>query len=304
MKRVLVAVTMVALLWGVPTSPAGAAVDPAVVQGQATRLYSAYFLRAPDLGGLRYWVGRLQGGISLQSGSQFFSESSEFRNRYGTLNNGQFVDLVYQNVLGRGPDAGGRAHWVAALTSGGQSRGGVMIGFSESNEYVRKSMTTPPRPSRSFSNGTHTGVAGTWRNASNAEGCYWERLSGFSGTLDDIIVNDFTNDGRSIVTISPSDAGFSSNRCGTWVPDVGPITLSPNQPFAGGTFRVGRDISPGTWRSSPGTDACYWERLSGFGGSSDDVITNELADGQLMVTISSTDQGFSSNRCGFWTKVG
>lgn len=303
MKRVLAALTIVALLWGAPTSPAGAATDPAVVQGQATRLYSAYFLRAPDLGGLRYWVGRLQSGMSVQAASQFFSESSEFKNRYGALDNGQFVDLVYQNVLGRAPDSSGRAHWVTAL-SGGQSRGSVMIGFSESNEFVGKTKTTPPRPARSFGDGVHTGVAGTWRNTSNADLCYWERLSGFGGTLDDIITNDISDDGRSIVTIGAGDAGFRSNRCGTWVPDVGPITLSPTEPFAGGTFRVGRDISPGTWRSSPGTDGCYWERLSGFGGTIDEIIANDFADGQLMVTISATDVGFTSSRCGIWTKVG
>ena len=90
----------------------------------------------------------------------------------------------------------------------------------------------------------------------------------------------------------------------TGVPDVAPITLSPTEPFAGGTFRVGRDISPGTWRSSPGTSGCYWERLSSFGGEISDIIANEFADGQLMVTISGSDAGFSSSDCGFWTKVG
>ena len=118
MKRALAALAIVALLCGIQISPAAAATDPAVVQGQTTRLYSAYFLRAPDLGGLRYWIGRLQGGQSLQSVSQFFSESSEFQSRYGSLNSGQFVDLVYQNVLGRSPDSSGRAHWVDGLTAG------------------------------------------------------------------------------------------------------------------------------------------------------------------------------------------
>ncbi len=201
------------------------------------------------------------------------------------------------------PDASGKAYWVGKLQQG-MSRGRVMVQFSESNEYVNKTRTTPPRPARSFGDGVHTGVAGTWRNTGNGAGCYWERLSGFGGTLDDIIANDFTYDGRSIVTVAPGDAGFGSSRCGTWVPDVGPITLSPTEPFAGGTFRVGRDISPGTWRSSPGTTGCYWERRSGFGGELDEIIANDFADGQLMVTISPSDVGFTSNRCGFWTKVG
>ena len=162
-------------------------------------------------------MGQLTDGRSLQSASQFFSESDEFRNRYGSLDDGQFVDLVYQNVLGRSPDANGRSHWVNALASGRNGRGSVMIGFSESPEYVGKTGTTPPRPSRSFGDGTHTGVAGTWRNVTNLDGCYWERLSGFSGELDDVISNGFEmNGGRSIVTVEAGDAGFRSSRCGTW----------------------------------------------------------------------------------------
>ena len=43
---------------------------------------------------------------------------------------------------------------------------------------------------------------GTYRNTDSSQGCYWERLSGFGGTLNEIIANDFTN-GLTIVTISP-----------------------------------------------------------------------------------------------------
>ena len=48
--------------------------------------------------------------------------------------------------------------------------------------------------------------------------CYWERLSGFSGNLRDVIANDFVGAaGRQIVSLSSSDAGFySSSDCGTW----------------------------------------------------------------------------------------
>jgi hypothetical protein len=231
MKRVLAATAMVALVCGLQAIPARAATDPAVVQGQATRLYSAYFLRTPDLSGLRFWVGRLQGGTSLQSASQFFAESSEFQTRYGSLDNGQFVDLVYENVLGRAPDAAGRDHWVNGLSTGRYQRGGVMVGFSESDEFVGQTGTTPPRPALSFGDGVFTGAAGTWRNTTNAAGCYWERLSGFSGTLADVHANDFELAGRSIVTVLPTDAGFSSNRCGTCV-DVQVIHR-----VVGGAFR-------------------------------------------------------------------
>ncbi len=56
---------------------------------------------------------------------------------------------------------------------------------------------------------------GTWRNSDSSEGCYWERLRGFSWTLSDIITNEFTFD-LDIVTISETDVGFMSDGCGTW----------------------------------------------------------------------------------------
>src|SRR5205814_794120 len=99
------------------------------------RLYFAYFLRIPDYNGMDFWIRYYRSGNSLQSISNFFAQSVEFQSRYGSLDNGQFVDLVYRNVLGRAPDAGGFAFWKAELDSGRRTRGQVMLGFSESAEY-------------------------------------------------------------------------------------------------------------------------------------------------------------------------
>ncbi len=110
---------------------------------QVTRLYSAFFGRAPDAGGLDHWVRQRAEGTTLVSVADHFAASAEFRDTYGSLDNGAFVDRVYQNVLGRSPDAGGREHWVAALSSG-LSRGALMVGFSESPEFVEETETTTP----------------------------------------------------------------------------------------------------------------------------------------------------------------
>ncbi len=99
------------------------------------RLYFAYFLRIPDYGGLTFWMNYFRAGHSLIEISNAFAGSAEFVNRYGALTNSQFVDLVYQNVLGRAADAGGKAFWLGQL-NGGMSRGAMMIGFSESAEYL------------------------------------------------------------------------------------------------------------------------------------------------------------------------
>jgi hypothetical protein len=102
-----------------------------------TRLYKAYFLRNPDHSGLTYWLARRGDGRTLVSISSTFAGSSEFKRRYGTLDDGEFVDRVYQNVFGRAPDASGRAYWVKKLGAG-TSRGQVMANFSQSSEYINK----------------------------------------------------------------------------------------------------------------------------------------------------------------------
>jgi hypothetical protein len=99
------------------------------------RLYFAYFLRIPDYGGLQFWIQQYRAGMPLATISQNFATSAEFTGRYGSLSNAQFVTQVYQNVLGRAPDAGGLAFWLGQLNSGAMNRGAVMIGFSESPEY-------------------------------------------------------------------------------------------------------------------------------------------------------------------------
>lgn len=110
------------------------------------RLYLAYFGRQPERGGHNYWAAEYGSGRrSLQSISQFFALSDEFRTRYGSLSNTQFVRLVYRNVLGRSADPSGEAFWVAKLNRGA-SRGSVMVGFSESLEFQRKTNTVSPAP--------------------------------------------------------------------------------------------------------------------------------------------------------------
>ncbi|MEO6627564.1 MAG: DUF4214 domain-containing protein [Aquihabitans sp.] len=156
-RRLTAAVMTVALIVGATGTAAAseqvtnhtsrAAVAGTVAQQHSVfRLYRAYFLRDPEPAGHAYWVGRYASGkSSLPAISQFFSQSSEFKNRYGSLTNTDFVNLVYMNVLGRTPDAAGLRHWVALLDAG-QPRGVVMVGFSESPEFQRKTKTVAPAP--------------------------------------------------------------------------------------------------------------------------------------------------------------
>jgi hypothetical protein len=127
----------------IPTGFSAGVVRPLALDGQLSRLYQAYFLRAPDAAGFGYWQGERAGGLGLGAISSTFASSNEFQAAYGALDDGQFVDLVYQNVLGRAADPGGRAYWISLLGAG-LSRGETMTGFSESNEFVNQTGTVAP----------------------------------------------------------------------------------------------------------------------------------------------------------------
>jgi hypothetical protein len=108
----------------------------AAVANQVYRLYQATLDRAPDVAGHADWAGRIGTGDTPLSGAAAgFVGSREFQNVYGALDNAAFVELLYQNVLGRPSDPGGRQTWLDAL-AGGASRADVVLGFSESREFV------------------------------------------------------------------------------------------------------------------------------------------------------------------------
>jgi hypothetical protein len=105
------------------------------ISGQAYRLYEAAFDRDPDYSGLGHWIRTMQGGgFDLKGVANEFIKSAEFMQRYGpTTSNDQFVTLLYNNVLGRGPDANGLKYWGDQLRAG-STRADVLVGFSESQE--------------------------------------------------------------------------------------------------------------------------------------------------------------------------
>jgi hypothetical protein len=101
-----------------------------------SRLYLAALRRVPDAAGLDNWVAYVRAGNPLQSAAEAFVASEEFQLTYGSLNDTQFVTLLYENVLGREPDSSGLQDWVNRLGAGA-TRGQVLIGFSESHEGIQ-----------------------------------------------------------------------------------------------------------------------------------------------------------------------
>jgi hypothetical protein len=103
--------------------------------GQLYRLYKAAFGRTPDVRGFGYWKDTIENhGFTLDQVASAFLESLESRTVYGTSSDDStFVARLYQNVLGRGPDAAGVTYWADALRTG-MKRVNALLAFSESAE--------------------------------------------------------------------------------------------------------------------------------------------------------------------------
>jgi Ca2+-binding RTX toxin-like protein len=104
------------------------------VAGQAYRLYQAAFNRTPDLAGLGYWIGRMEGGASLNDVASAFIASNEFVAMYGARPaHGDFLGKIYQNILHRAPDQAGFDYWLNAMDHG-TSATDILAMFSQSQE--------------------------------------------------------------------------------------------------------------------------------------------------------------------------
>ncbi|MFI5686033.1 hypothetical protein [Streptomyces sp. NPDC051636] len=76
--------------------------------------------------------------------------------------------------------------------------------------------------------------------------------------------------------------------------------------FAGdGDFQVGKDIKPGTYRTTGNTDdMCYWERAEDASGETDSLLADDNVSGTSYVTVKATDKLFKSSGCKDWEAVG
>lgn len=99
------------------------------------RLYHAVLDRSPELCGYNYWLGRANENVGQAQIGEAFLSSPEFMAQHAGLSNSQFVDFIYQNVLGRTADAEGRAWWLENIEAGVTTRGGMLYGVSQSSEY-------------------------------------------------------------------------------------------------------------------------------------------------------------------------
>jgi hypothetical protein len=138
---------------------------------------------------------------------------------------------------------------------------------------------------------------GIYRSEGNT---YWARLAGFSGELEEILANG-TPTGPTIVEIKASDVGFQTMGFGEWILIDESYAPEAQTEFGDGTYIVGKDIEPGTYKSND--SVVYWARLKDFSGDLESIHANGVPTGPEIVEISSSDVGFQTSGGGTWTKI-
>jgi hypothetical protein len=133
--------------------------------------------------------------------------------------------------------------------------------------------------------------------------CYWETKSGFSNSSRDIVNNDIGN-GQRIMEVNSLAVGVETNRCGSWVRLADTPTARKSSVPGDGVWSVQKQIVPGLYRASAGTDFCYWARSSDFTSSSGSIIDNYIGSSpRPIMRIFPDDVAFESSRCGSWTRI-
>ncbi|SLN61985.1 DUF4214 domain-containing protein [Pseudooctadecabacter jejudonensis] len=109
--------------------------DASVYTGRLFRLYEGIFGRAPDEAGFEGWMNNFANGMTFAEVAGAFMASPEFQLLYSDTTDADFVELLYQNVLGRDPDEGGERGWLNNLANG-MPRETVVEFFIESQEFI------------------------------------------------------------------------------------------------------------------------------------------------------------------------
>lgn len=157
---------------------------------------------------------------------------------------------------------------------------------------VTDSLTTIPIAGATVSvlDGTNAGKSTT----TNSSGNY--TLSGLqqSGFTIRATANDYVAAEKSLTLTANTTLSFQLH------------TAGPRTRFGAGTYLVNKDIASGRYYGDPG-DGCYWERLSGLGGTLGEIITNDFVGydaEQYIVDIRGSDLAFKTDAdCGTWNNT-
>jgi hypothetical protein len=112
--------------------------DPGDTAGQAYRLYQAAFARVPDMPGVAYHMNDMESnGLSVVQIARNFIASPEFKTQYGeNPTEDEYINLLYQNVLGRTPGQFEIDYYKERFESGTTDWNTTLVFFAESPENV------------------------------------------------------------------------------------------------------------------------------------------------------------------------
>ena len=99
------------------------------------RLYMDCLDRKPDLEGLEDWCKRLAQGETGSTVAHGFVFSKEYKDQ--AASNDEYINMLYQTIMGRNPDAEGKLNWLTAVNYY-MSRERAFNGFLTSQEFYNK----------------------------------------------------------------------------------------------------------------------------------------------------------------------
>jgi hypothetical protein len=243
---------------------------------QVQQMYVAYYGRPGDPDGVGYWAGRLAavGGNWIGDLVNAFGRSAEYTSRFGDLADETLIDNLYKQLFNRAAEGGGRGFYVDLL--GGTNRSGL-------NPSRRRS--TLAVIALDIANGAVNGDAQTLANKVTVATSFTAKVAVAAHPYK---ASDIPLAVRLMSTVDSRtrSVALATTYVDAFVAGVG-----------SGIFLVDRDIQPGTYANIHNGN-CYWARLSGFGGTSQDLIANDFIPdpGPVLVSIAATDVGFESSR--------
>jgi Ca2+-binding RTX toxin-like protein len=102
--------------------------------GSLVRMYDALFDRAPDAGGLNYWIGAFENGNTIATIADAFVTMAE--GGIDAMTDAEFIAQLYQSGLERTASAGEIAGWIKLMDEGALNRGDLLLGIADSAEMT------------------------------------------------------------------------------------------------------------------------------------------------------------------------
>ncbi|MFB3076909.1 MAG: DUF4214 domain-containing protein, partial [Lysobacterales bacterium] len=101
-------------------------------EAQVQEMYVAYYGRPGDPGGVEFWADQLESqGGDLASIIDAFGTSEEFEDRFGSLEDEELINNIYQQLFGRDADPEGLDFYLDELQSGQATLASIALNVSD-----------------------------------------------------------------------------------------------------------------------------------------------------------------------------